>query len=197
MAGRYKTIVADPPWPLKWKMSPGVGTRHLDYSTMSITEIAALPIREWADDACNLFLWTTNGYLPEALELVRFWRFEYRMLFTWCKPTGMGAHPRNATEHIVLASRGPILQVLDRGPIVQVLDRRQPQTLNWLQAPTEGHSVKPDVFNDIIERISPGPYLELFARRQRLGWDTWGNEALCHVDNEWHAEGLASDGTPL
>lgn len=169
---RYRTIVADPPWPLKWRMSPGVGTRHLDYSTMPIAEIAELPIREWAADDCALYLWTTNGFLPEALGLVRIWRFEYQMLWTWCKPTGMGAHPRNATEHIVIATRGPVRQKLDR---------REPQTLNWLCAPTEGHSIKPDAFLDLIERISHGPYLELFARRQRLGWDTWGDEALEHI----------------
>lgn len=171
-AVKYRTIVADPPWPLRWKMSPGVGTLHLDYATLPIAEIAELPIREWADDACNLFLWTTNGFLPEALGIVRIWRFEYRMLWTWCKPTGMGSHPRNATEHIVVATRGPVKQQLGRN---------EPQTLNWTCAPTQGHSVKPDVFNDTIERISEGPYLELFARRQRLGWDTWGNEALEHV----------------
>jgi len=172
---KYRTIVADPPWPLKWRMSPSVGTRHLDYATLPIAEIAAFPILELADDACNLFLWTTNGFLPEALGIVRLWKFEYHMLWTWCKPTGMGAHPRNATEHIVLASRGSVRQELDR---------RAPQTLNWLACPTEGHSHKPDVFLDLIERISPPPRLELFARRNRLGWDTWGNEALEHISLE-------------
>jgi len=172
---KYRTIVADPPWPLKWKFSPGVGTRHLDYSTLPIAEIAELPVREWAADDCNLFLWTTNGFLPEALAIVRLWRFEYHLLWTWCKPTGMGAHPRNATEHVVLASRG--------SP-PQQMDRHAPQTLNWFQAPTTGHSQKPEAFLDIVEQVSPGPYLELFARRNRLGWDTWGNEALQHVTLE-------------
>lgn len=168
-AKRYRTIVADPPWPIRWRQSPGIGTRHLDYATMPIAEIAALSVRDLADDACTVFLWTTNSFLPEALGIVRLWRFEYRFLWTWCKPTGLGGHPRIATEHIVVATRGPVRQQLDR---------RAPQTLNWLAAPATTHSVKPDVFLDLIESVSEGPYLEMFARRDRLGWDTWGNESL-------------------
>jgi N6-adenosine-specific RNA methylase IME4 len=170
---KYRTIVVDPPWPLKWRSNPAVGMKPLDYATMPIAEIAELPILELAADDCALFLWTTNSFLPEALGIVRIWKFEYRMLWTWCKPTGMGAHPRNATEHIVLAYRGPVRQVLDR---------HAPQTLNWTKAPTTVHSEKPEVFIDTIEAISPAPRVELFARRNRLGWDTWGNEALNHVE---------------
>ncbi len=58
--------------------------------------------------------------------------------------------------------------------------RRGPST--WFTWPRGRHSAKPEAFQDLVEQVSPGPYLELFARRQRLGWDTWGNQALCHVD---------------
>lgn len=146
--------------------------KPLDYATMPIAEIAALPVPDFAADDCAMYLWTTNTFLPEALGIVRIWRFEYRMLWTWCKPTGMGAHPRNATEHIVIAHRGRP---------GQILPRTAPQTLNWLRAPVGGHSEKPAAFMDTIEAISPSPRLELFARSQRLGWDSWGNEALNHV----------------
>ncbi len=166
---KYRTIVVDPPWPLQWAMNPSIGMRHLDYATLPVAEIAALPVADLADDACRLFLWTTNGFLPDALAIVRLWKFQYRMLWTWCKPTGLGGHPRNATEHLVIATRGPVRQELGR---------KEPQTLNWTQAPTGRHSEKPDVFIDTIERISPGPYLEMFARRGRFGWDYWGNESL-------------------
>ena len=104
---KYRTIVADPPWPIKWRMSPGIRTKHLSYAIMPITEIVELPVRDLAADACSLFLWTTNAHLPEALGIVRIWEFEYRFLWTWCKPTGLGGHPRIATEHIVVATRGP------------------------------------------------------------------------------------------
>ena len=170
---KYRTIVADPPWPIKWRHNPGIGTQHLDYATMPIAEIAALPVPQLADDACAVYLWTTNAFLPEALGIVRLWKFEYRFLWTWCKATGLGGHPRIATEHIVVAHRGGVRQQLDR---------HAPQTLNWQQAPTEGHSVKPDLFLDLIESVSESPRLEMFARRNRLGWDTWGNEALNHVE---------------
>jgi N6-adenosine-specific RNA methylase IME4 len=90
----------------------------------------------------------------------------------------MGGHPRNATEHVVIATRGPVRQQLGRN---------EPQTLNWLCAPTQGHSKKPDIFLDTIERISEGPYLELFARRGRFGWDYWGNESLGTASMEGEA----------
>lgn len=170
----YRTIVIDPPWPIRWRQDPTIGKRHLDYATMPVTEIALLPVLDLADEAgCSVFLWTTNSFLPEALGIVRLWRFEYRFLWTWCKPTGLGGHPRIATEHIVYGTRGQVRQQLDR---------HAPQTLNWLEAPTAGHSVKPEVFLDLIESVSEGPYLEMFARRNRIGWDTWGNEALDHVE---------------
>jgi N6-adenosine-specific RNA methylase IME4 len=111
---KYRTIVADPPWPISWRFQPTIGLRHLNYSTLPIAEIAQLPVRDLADNDCTLFLWTTNGFLPEALGIVRIWRFEYRMLWTWCKPTGLGSHPRNATEHLVLASRGNPTTTLGR-----------------------------------------------------------------------------------
>lgn len=158
---RYRTIVADPPWPIAWRGSVSIGKKPLAYPTLTIAEIIALPVRDLASDDSNLYLWTTNQFLPEALGVVRAWGFQYRMLWTWCKNNGIGGHPRNATEHIVIASRGE----------TKTLGRHAPATLNWLEHPRLAHSEKPDVFMDMIERFSPAPRAELFARRARAGWD--------------------------
>lgn len=162
----YRTIVADPPWPIAWRGSAAIGKKPLAYPTLTIAEICSLPVKEIADDASNLYMWTTNQFLPEALGVVRAWGFQYRMLWTWCKNNGIGGHPRNATEHILIASRGE----------TPTLGRNAKATLNWLEAPRGPHSQKPEAFMDLIERFSPAPRIELFARERRLGWDAWGDQ---------------------
>lgn len=176
----YRTIVADPPWQYEQSRivttSKAAKTRpeaSAQYPTMPVSDIAAIPVAErWADDDAHLYLWTTNPLLPHAFGVMEAWGFTYRTLITWRKTgtLGLGYYFRGETEHVLFGTRG-------RLPIEP--SRRQ---RNWLEAPRRGHSVKPDAFLDLVEQVSPGPYLELFARRQRLGWDTWGNEALCHVD---------------
>lgn len=175
----YATIVADPPWDygrdkltFSWRRgSPsGHGKPFLSYPTLSVAEIAALrpPV---APDA-HLYLWTTQRYLWSAPEVAREWGFEPSTLLTWCKaPTGfaLGGTFGKASEFCLFARRGTL-----RG-----LSRTNRDWFTWPRA--GGHSAKPDAFLDLVETVSPGPYLELFARRQRLGWDTWGNEALEHV----------------
>lgn len=168
---KYQTIYADPPWPIKWNASQAIGKKHIEYPTMPISEICALPVHEIADANCTLFMWTTNAYLPESLGVLRHWRFQYKMLFTWCKNNGMGGHPRNATEHMIIATRGE-----------PESDRHASATLNWIEHPRIGHSVKPEVFRETIERISPGPRIELFARKRVEGWDAWGNEVESDID---------------
>ena len=188
----YRTIVADPPWeypegfatnterPHKKDRDAGastavpVVTRPLPYPSMSLSEIAELPISDLALPDARLFLWTTNRYLPDAFGLLAGWGFRYRQLVVWDKtpniPPYGGSVARNAAEFLLVAQRGSPgrLSVWDSS----VVRARRGRTT---------HSRKPDVFQDLVETVSPGPYLELFARRQRLGWDTWGNEALEHV----------------
>jgi N6-adenosine-specific RNA methylase IME4 len=150
---------------MKWNASAAIGKKHIDYPTMPIAEICEMPVHDLAAANCTLFMWTTNSFLPEALGVLRHWRFHYKMLFTWCKNNGMGGHPRNATEHMMIATRGE-----------PVGDRHASATLNWLAHPRLSHSEKPEAFRDIIERISPAPRVELFARRRMPGWDAWGNQ---------------------
>jgi N6-adenosine-specific RNA methylase IME4 len=164
---KYVTIYLDPPYPIKWLASSSIGTKPLEYPTLTIAELAELPIKNIAEDLSNLYCWTTNEFLPETLGLVRIWGFHYHMLWTWCKNNGIGGHPRNATEHIVIASRGA----------AKALDKHEKATLNWLCHPRLEHSVKPAVFRTMIEKFSPPPRIELFARQKYSGWDTWGLEA--------------------
>lgn len=164
---RYATIYADPPWPIRWQASASIGTRPIDYPTLTVAEIVGLPVQEIALDLSNLYLWTTNEFLPEALGVVRAWGFQYKLLWTWCKNNGIGGHPRNATEHIVIASRGATPSI----------GKHEPATLNWLESSRLGHSEKPPEFRTLIARFSPEPRIELFARQRFEGWDVWGLEA--------------------
>lgn len=172
---RYQTIVADPPWRYR---TTGITTRtrgdgtyapeaERNYPTMTVDEIVALPVRDWTADDAHLYLWVTNPILPSALPIVEAWGFRYVTLLTWRKlgTLGMGYYFRGDTEHVIFAVRG-------KAPIAAP-DRQR----NWFAAPKTGHSRKPDLFYEMVERVSPGPRLEMFARRRRFGWDVWGNEA--------------------
>ena len=169
----YKVIYADPPWPIKWNRSAGIRTKQLEYRTMPIAEMCQLNVKQLANpDGCTLFMWTTNGFLKEGLAMVDVWGFHYEMLFTWCKNNAMGGHPRNATEHMIIATIG----TPKRG------DRHDPMTLNWGRYDKGRHSAKPAEVRAIIEKITEGPRIELFARENTDGWDVWGNEVECTAD---------------
>lgn len=174
---RYRTIVADPPWHYSGTTGVNRGANAggrapvLPYPTMTVEEIAALPVPEIAAADCHLFLWTTQRYLRCSFDVISAWGFTPSATLTWCKsPVGVGPGGLFAitSEFVVYARRGHPAHW-----------RRFNTT--WWSWPRGVHSQKPDGFIDEIERSVPGPYVELFARRQRLGWDTWGNEALEHV----------------
>lgn len=151
----------DPPWDIKQKGKLGA-INH--YNLMTLDQFRNLPIPELAADDAHLWLWVPNGLVPEAIQLIKDWGFTYRNSFYWIKPRlGLGVYLRNASETVLFATRG-------KAP---VLFKGQP---NWLFAPLQDHSHKPEEMYEVIERVSPGPYLELFARRHRHGWDSWGNE---------------------
>lgn len=162
---KYKVILADPPWPIKWGGGT-VGLKNLSYNTMTIAEIAEMPIKEITDHDCMLYMWTTNAFLPEALGIVRIWGFEYKGLWTWCKNNGMGGHPRNATEQLIIAQKGNIKSI----------GRHEKATLNWFEHPRLKHSEKPEYFRQKIKDFTPEPRLELFARTKTDGFDAFGNQ---------------------
>jgi N6-adenosine-specific RNA methylase IME4 len=170
---KYQIIYADPCWNIRWQGSGSIGTKPLAYPTMTMMELAELPVKKIAEDLSKLFMWTTNGYLPEAIGLLKFWGFQYDKLWTWCKPTGAGGHPRNATEHLIEASRGALPSI----------GRHKKAVNNWFIASTRGHSVKPEEARKLIEYCYPNyTKIELFARRKTDGWDVWGNEVKSDID---------------
>lgn len=186
---KFRTIVADPPWeypggfgtvpdrPFPGKRTEGTDTsgtfvkRPIPYPTLSVDAISALPVRGMAADDAHLYLWTTQRYLHDAPRVAEAWGFKPSCVLVWCKPPG-GVHGGTFVanvEFVLFCRRGSL----------KAKERVYGQ---WFQWPRGAHSQKPDAFLDLVEQVSPGPYLELFARRNRLGWHTWGNESLTHVE---------------
>lgn len=170
---RYRTIVADPPWDVMGGPPWGGGnSKPLPYPSMPVETIAALPIRGMAMDDAHLYLWTINAYIRQAYDIAQAWGFFPSTLLTWCKTItngGLGGTYRLNTEWVLFARRGTLAAKEQIGQTAFHWPRQRP------------HSKKPEAFLDMVEHVSPGPYLELFARRNRLGWDTWGDEALEHI----------------
>lgn len=203
----YRTLVADPPWPYEnpgdftsgdTAVARGGGS-VARYGRMSMDALKAMEPPVAAD--AHAYIWTTNAFVPAAYELAEAWGFRPITMCTWVKtteapiaiacpicgdyapcdvhdwrgqlPVGVvrasprtGYYFKGATEHCVFAVKG-------KGGDKWL--EQHPTAWLW---PRQGHSVKPEAFYDLVERVSPGPFLELFARRNRLGWDTWGDECL-------------------
>lgn len=161
IARRYKTILADPPWQ---KNQTGVRGASRHYPLMPLERIKAMPVQDLAEEHSHLYLWSPNNIIPEALQVVKAWGFTYRNMLVWGKPKlGLGAYIRTSHESCIFATRG-------KAP---VKFHAQPSFMFCAQ---QDHSHKPEEQFAIIQRLSDGPYLELFARRRMPGWDVWGNE---------------------
>lgn len=168
----YSTITADPPWRYDegWpQYNDRAGVEHtrraLPYSGMDLGEIIDLPVKEIAARDAHLYLWTTNRYLHDAYDVAKAWGFKPSQVLTWCKPPqgiGPGGAFSNTSEFVLFCRKGS-LKALTRVPST------------WYQWPRGAHSAKPAAFYDLVEQVSPGPYVELFARAPRLGWDHWGH----------------------
>jgi N6-adenosine-specific RNA methylase IME4 len=162
---RFRTILADPPWNTNQLDAKKGASRH--YPLMTVEHIKALPVADLAETDAHLWLWVQNANLRDGYDIAEAWGFTVRSPLTWVKfRLGMGVYLRNATEHLLFATRG-------RAP---VNFRSQP---TWINAPVQDHSHKPEEIFSVIERVSSGPYLELFARRRppsRADWSVWGNE---------------------
>jgi N6-adenosine-specific RNA methylase IME4 len=162
-AGSFRVIVADPPWQYDNKATRGAAEDH--YSTMTIAELCTLDVEDRAAPDAHLYLWTTNGFLREAFTVMEAWGFTYKTCLTWVKPQlGIGNYFRGSSEHVLFGLRGKL----------PMTDKNQP---TWFKASRTRHSAKPDSFYDLVEKVSPGPYLEMFSRRRRFGWEGWGHEA--------------------
>lgn len=181
MMGRYRTIVADPPWPIDWNGGKG-GRRaratSLAYATMSIDTLGKLAVQHLADDDAHLFLWATRRAFREgdAAMVARSWGFEPVGEIIWgLRNPGFGQFLGNDHEPVLVGRRGRIAFTGDIR-LGGVHFWRQTYAVQHGVA-GKVHSAKPEAFLDFVEQISPGPYVELFARRHRLGWDVWGNES--------------------
>ena len=138
---------------------------------MPVKDIMALPIGELADpEGCHLYCWTTNNYLPAALECIQAWGFEYITTITWLKDrVVLGQYYRGLTEHCLFASTKKRLPY-------KMADGKRCQGVTGLSEPKTIHSRKPDNMRNMIEWVSYAPRIELFAREHHAGWDVWGNE---------------------
>jgi N6-adenosine-specific RNA methylase IME4 len=183
----YATIVADPPWPydtslkgtsalphtVKRDGSVARGVDDMGYGVMTIADLCAMPVPTIAAKNAHLYLWVTNSFMVEGHEICGAWGFKPKTILTWVKTRQddadrvsmkTGYYFRGATEHCIFAVRGSL-------PLTTTVG--VPTAFHW---PRIGaHSAKPDAFGDLVEQVSPGPYAELFCRRQRLGWDSWGH----------------------
>lgn len=166
--GKYKVILIDPPWDNRDSITPKDDFSTYEggwpYGTMLLEDIAKLPVKDLADPSgCHLYLWTMNSFLPHACWLMQEWGFKYQTLVTWVKPSGVGHWWVNRTQHMLFGYTGKLVM-------------RNKNTDNVFGAPALKHSEKPDISYEVIEHVSPGPYVELFARRARPGWDVWGDQ---------------------
>jgi len=162
----YRTILADPPWNI---LQGGHRGAEGHYPVMDVEAICELRVSRLCAADAHLWLWVTNASLHAGKQVMEAWGFSYRSCLTWIKPWfGMGVYLCNQTEHLLLGIRGKA-PVLFRGQGTR------------FYAPVQEHSHKPEEQYAIIERCSPGPYLELFARRKQPGWDVWGDQVTCDV----------------
>jgi len=172
---RFGTILADPPWLFDnrtGKMAPE-HKRLFRYRTMTNEDIIALPVGELVLPQSHLYLWVPNALLALGLQVMQAWGFTYKTNLVWYKVRkdggpdrrGVGFYFRNVTEVVLFGVKGS-MRTLAPGrsmPNIMVSQKRE-------------HSRKPDEIYDVVEQCSPGPYLELFARRRRPGWVSWGDE---------------------
>ncbi len=158
--GKYRTILIDPPWDHEGFSLAGRGAPM--YAVMGQDELLALPVADWAEDECHLYLWTTNNFWPRALAIMEAWGFAYKTVITWVKPRfGLGSYFRSSTEHCLFGLKGK-------------LGTRVADIATHFESPLGEHSEKPEAMYQICERASYPPRLEVFARKERDGWESSG-----------------------
>ena len=184
---RFATVMADPPWRFQnrtGKVAPE-HKRLARYPTMELDEICALPVANHLEDRAHCYLWVPNALLPEGLRVLNAWGFDYKSNIIWEKVRkdggpdgrGVGFYFRNVTEILLFGTRGKNVRTLGPGRSqVNYIEAAEPDG-DVLKTRKREHSRKPDEVYEHIERLAEGPYLELFARNHRDGWDGWGNQA--------------------
>ena len=192
---KFGTILADPPWRFvnrTGKVAPE-HRRLSRYETLTVAEIAAIPVVDHTADVAHCYLWVPNALLPDGLRVLKAWGFDYKTNLIWHKirkdggsdGRGVGFYFRNVTEMILFGVRGKNARTLDPG-------RRQ---VNLFSSRKREHSRKPDELYNIIEDCSRGPYLELFSRGVRDNWTVWGNQADSEYEPDWPTYGYNSSAS--
>lgn len=166
----YHTIYADPPWN---EHGGGKYKRGADnhYPLMKTKDIKELPVPDLVSpDGCHIYLWVTNNFLQDGLECLKYWGFEYVTTITWLKDKiGLGQYYRGLTEHCLFGRTKIKL------PFKTENGKRCQGVTGFTESKRE-HNKKPDKMRKMIEEVSYGPRIELFARERFPGWDAWGNE---------------------
>jgi N6-adenosine-specific RNA methylase IME4 len=170
---KFKVIVADCPWAFndKLKMSSVARGAEANYDLLNIEDIKRIPVWNWVQDNSILALWVPSSLLQDGMDTMKAWGYNQKQIYTWVKTSkkgglgfGMGRYFRGCTEHALIGTKGKI------GP----LSKSERNCDLHLSLP---HSQKPETLQNQLEKMYPeGPYLELFARRQRPGWCCIGNE---------------------
>lgn len=175
--GPYSVVLADPPWPDKPKDQPGSNMMAPPYPTMTANELTSLPIRQLVGDSAILIMWCTWAHLQLGMKVIKAWGFEYASGMPWLKVDGNGTPSfgqglwfRHCTEIVTVSRKGNTNSLYSEAG----LSRSSREGL--VVAERRGHSRKPDEVHQWIEQTMPEPYIELFARRERPGWTTWGNQ---------------------
>ncbi|SMX38386.1 hypothetical protein MAA8898_01564 [Maliponia aquimaris] len=192
---KFGTIMADPPWQFQNKTGK-VAPEHRRlnrYATMTLDDICAMPVADLADDPAHLYLWVPNALLPEGLQVMAAWGFQYKSNIVWEKirkdrgpdGRGVGFYFRNVTELLLFGVRGKNARTLAPGRSqVNFIEGTEPDG-DLIKTRKREHSRKPDEQYEIIESCSWGPYLELFARGARENWTVWGNQADASYEPDW------------
>ena len=170
---KYNVIYADPPWSFKTYSDKGKDrSPENHYNVMNFKDICNLPVNNIANDNSVLLMWVIDPLLDKAFKVIDAWGFKYKTVgFTWAKTnkkslgffTGLGYWTRGNPEMCLLATKGKPKRISKSVPQLVVEQRRE-------------HSRKPDIMYQHIENLLDGPYIELFARTKRKGWDCWGNQ---------------------
>jgi len=167
---KFNILYIDPPWNYRDKATAGKRGAEFKYPCMTLTELGVLPMKDIAEENCAMFLWSTSPMLPEAIDLMNCWGWQYKnVAFTWIKQNkgklawGMGNYTRSNPEYCLLGIRGK-------------LERQSASVHSVVISPREEHSKKPDEIRDrIVTLFGDIPRIELFARKRVEGWDSWGN----------------------
>lgn len=173
---KYNTVVIDPPWNIEIEKNGfSRNDKHrapteMPYQTMTLDEIKQFPISDFANIGAHVYCWTTNKRLRDAFDVLQAWGVNFHIVINWLKTDGMAPAMGYVygAEYCLLGFFGrPMQKFTSIG------------ALNWLKTKHNGpgeHSKKPDAFYRLVEKMSPEPYIDIFSRQRRYGWESWGNE---------------------